>query len=140
GFAQQGVVHGHDQRRLRRQAEEHVLADVLEEDLLIGALPRIEPVVGAPILLLMAAGANEIGHRGLLRTEQSGQHMLAEALGAGRARGRLVGDAEQRVEFLSQGARVFFSALCTSTGLGGAYLRERIRWALSATIHSTVSP
>jgi hypothetical protein len=101
-FTNQRVIHGDHQRLFGLQAGDHLVEHLLEEDSFIDPIPRVEPVGGAPVLLLTAARADQIGKRALLRTKQSAKHVLAQTLGAGGIGGCAVGGAKQGSEILSQ--------------------------------------
>jgi hypothetical protein len=138
-FAHDGVIHADDHRRAGRQMFEQRFQRSVKQHGLVHPVLGIEPVVGGPVLVLAAAGADEVRHGAVLGDEQGGEHVLGQTLGAGVGGGCRGGGAKQLVEPLAQELRafVFFS---TATGLGGTSRRERMRLPLSATIHSTVSP
>jgi hypothetical protein len=54
---------------------------VSEESLFIDPVFGVEPVIGAPVLLLGAAETNEVGKGGAALVEQGGEHVTVETLG-----------------------------------------------------------
>ena len=81
-LAQQGIVKGDDYGSLPRESRKDLLKYRGKESAYISASFAVETIVGAPVMLLTAAGADEIGKGGPLRAEQNGEHVLAQALGA----------------------------------------------------------
>ena len=66
-----GIVEGDDYRSLLRKDREDLFEDGGKEGVYISASLAVETIVGAPVVLLAAAGADEIGNGGLLRAEQN---------------------------------------------------------------------
>ena len=101
----------------RGQGLVDMVAHVIKENLLIDTAVREEPVVGAPVQVLPAAGAEEVGDGGTFRAEQGGQQMLLQTLGTLRSGSGLGGDLQQSLELVLQAeGRGFF---LRSTAGGG---------------------
>ncbi len=82
--------------------------------------------------MLATAGADEVRHDAAFGDDQGGEHVLCEPLDAGIGGGYRSGSAKQHIESLAQELRAFVF-LSTSTGLGGASWRERMRLPLGST-------
>jgi len=62
GLPQQRVVHGRDERSLRRQEFQHALDDGIERSLCIPASLGEEAVVSRPILMLLSGRREQAGY------------------------------------------------------------------------------
>ena len=126
------IVHGDDQRGGGRQGGFDLLASGGEEGLGLGAALAVETVVGGPILMLAALGG-----------EQAGEGMAAQRdelrQGMGRVASGLGGGGEGTVQEggqVGEEGRFFLSGM----GSGGTTWRARMKWPLSAMVHSSCSP
>jgi hypothetical protein len=89
GFAQQGIVHSDHQRLIERQIFFDGAADMIKHSLVLEAVPRIEAVIGRPILLVSVLGAQQGADGATAKAGQLGQQMPAGAdktLGGGEKR------------------------------------------------------
>jgi len=112
GFSQTGFIHGRDQGASGALAE--ALADGLEELFGRDAAAFVQPVVGAPVLELSAAGLQQTGDRMGSQTGQLSQQVLRHALRLAFC-AAVERPAAERLEGVQQWRSVFF----TVTGEAG---------------------
>jgi hypothetical protein len=92
-----------------RQGLLHAMADLGEQHALIDAMVGVKSVVRAPVTMLQATGAKEVGQRGAFGAEQRGHHVLPQTQGATQRTGGRTRGLKEGVEPLLETQRgVFF--------------------------------
>ena len=132
GLVQEGVVHADDQRGGGRQGGFDLLAGGGEEGLGLGAALTVKAVVGGPIVVLAVLGGEQAGEGVAAQGDELRQGMGGVAGGLG---GGGEGTVQEGGQVVEEGS--FF---LSGTGSGGTDWRARMKWPLSAMVHSSCSP
>lgn len=126
GFARDGVIHEHNEGASGGQAFFCGPQHRGEEFLGLDTAAGVEPVVGTPVVVLPAGGAEDIGQGEALLAEEGGEKVAAQPPRAARGAGGKAGTALHKLldPVAEPGGGVFFS---TGTESGAGERRVRMR-------------